>query len=166
MAKPPPDLQTHEPFMARAIELARQAAANGDHPFSALLVHQGEIVFECLNTVNTRGDRTRHPELDILRQAARRDPAFPFSEAVLYASTEPCAMCAGGLYWSGIPTLVYGCPTETLAGLAGGKLVMPSRELLSRGKRRVEVIGPVLPEEAAAVHAGFWAAAAPGTKSP
>jgi tRNA(Arg) A34 adenosine deaminase TadA len=142
--------------MVRALELARQAAANGDHPFSALLVHRSEIVVECLNTVNTNGDRTRHPELDILRKAARKDPDFPFSETVLYASTEPCAMCTGGIYWSGIPTLVYGCPTETLAGFTGGKLVMPSRQLLARGKRRVEVIGPVLPELAAAVHEDFW----------
>jgi tRNA(Arg) A34 adenosine deaminase TadA len=142
--------------MARALELARQAAASGDHPFSALLVRDGEIVAECLNTVNTSGDRTRHPELDILRQAARSDPDFPFEETTLYASTEPCAMCTGGIYWSGIPTLVYGCPTETLAGFTGGKLVVPSRQLLAHGKRRVEVIGPVLPEQAAAVHEGFW----------
>ncbi len=150
------DLKSHEPYMLRAIELARQAAANGDHPFSALLVRNGEIVAECLNTVNTSGDRTRHPELDILRQAARMDPGFPFSETVLYASTEPCAMCTGGIYWSGIPALVYGCPTETLAGFTGGKLVVPSRQLLAHGKRRVEVIGPVLPELAATVHEAFW----------
>ena len=150
------DLKSHEPFMLRAIELAREAAANGDHPFSALLVRDGEIVAECLNTVNTRGDRTRHPELDILRQAARSDPGFPFEDTTLYASTEPCAMCTGGIYWSGIPTLVYGCPAETLAGFTGGKLVVPSRQLLAHGKRRVEVIGPVLPEQAAAVHREFW----------
>jgi tRNA(Arg) A34 adenosine deaminase TadA len=53
------DLLLHEPYMTRAIELAREAAANGDHPFSALLVHRGEIVVECLNTVNTSGDRAR-----------------------------------------------------------------------------------------------------------
>ena len=156
MTASPTDTAAHEPFMHRAIELAREAAAKGDHPFSALLVHQGDIVLECLNTVNTSGDRTRHPELDILRKAARMDPGFPFCETVLYASTEPCAMCTGGIYWSGIPTLVYGCPTETLAGFTGGKLVMPSRELLARGKRRVEVIGPVLHAQAAAVHEGFW----------
>ena len=150
------DHSLHEPFMRRAIELAREAAANGDHPFSALLVHRGEVVVECLNTVNTNRDRTRHPELDILRKAARMDTAFPFEESVLYASTEPCAMCTGGIYWSGIPTLVYGCPTETLAGFTGGKLVVPSRTLLAHGKRRVEVIGPVLPEQAAAVHQSFW----------
>jgi tRNA(Arg) A34 adenosine deaminase TadA len=156
MTASPIDTVAHECFMYRAIELAKKAAANGDHPFSALLVHHGEIVFECLNTVNTRGDRTRHPELDILRKAARMNPGFPFSETVLYASTEPCAMCTGGIYWSGIPTLVYGCPTETLAGFTGGKLVVPSRKLLAHGKRPVEVIGPVLPEQAAAVHAAFW----------
>jgi tRNA(Arg) A34 adenosine deaminase TadA len=142
--------------MRRAYVLAREAAACGDHPFSALLVVSGQIVLECLNTVNSNGDATRHPELDILRLAYKRDPNFPFGQAVLYASTEPCAMCFGAIYWSGISTLVYGCPAETLGEIAGGSFVVPSRELASMGKRIVEIIGPVLPEEGAEIHRNFW----------
>lgn len=149
-------MTNHENFMERAYALARQAAANGDHPFSALLVISGRVVLECLNTVNTNNDVTRHPELDILRMAAAKDASFPFDQAVLYASTEPCAMCSGAIYWSGIATLVYGCPAETLGEIAGGSFVVPSRELFSRGKRTTEIIGPVLPEQGADIHRDFW----------
>ena len=149
-------IKDHEYFMKRAFELAVKAAANGDHPFSALLVISNQVVLECLNTVNSNHDATRHPELDILRQATRKDASFPFDQSILYASTEPCAMCTGAIYWSEIPTIVYGCPAETLGEIAGGSFVVPSRQLLTKGKRTVEIIGPVLPTEGAAIHRDFW----------
>ncbi|MEA3224409.1 MAG: nucleoside deaminase [Planctomycetota bacterium] len=147
---------SHERFIKRAYCLARKAQANGDHPFSAMLVIDGEVVLECLNTVNTSGDVTRHPELDILRLAATKLSRVDLDRATLYSSTEPCAMCSGAIYWSGISKLVYGCPAETLGEIAGGSFVVPSRELFSRGKREIEVIGPVLPEEGAEIHRKYW----------
>jgi len=146
----------HEEFIKRAFTLAQKAVVKGDHPFSALLVVKGKIVLECLNTVNTSGDVTRHPELDILRLASTSVAHSDLEQAVLYASTEPCAMCCGAIYWSGVPTLVYGCPAETLGEIAGGSFVVPSRELLSKGKRAIDVIGPILPKEGAEIHRKFW----------
>lgn len=149
-------MANHEDFIKRTYALAKEAAVKGDHPFGALLVVRGKIVLECLNTVNTSGDVTRHPELDILRLASKSIPHSDLEQAVLYASTEPCAMCCGAIYWSGVPTIVYGCTTETLGEIAGGSFVVPSRELLSRGKRAIDVIGPILPEEGAEIHRKFW----------
>ena len=149
-------MTVHEELIGRVYSLARQAKANGDHPFGALLVLDGEVVLECLNTVNTSTDATRHPELDILRLAAIEHGQNKLKRATLYASTEPCAMCSGAIYWSGVSKLVYGCPTEVLAEMAGGSFVLPSRELFSNGKRKIEVIGPVLAEEGAEIHRGFW----------
>ena len=149
-------MANHEEFIKRAYALAQEAAVKGDHPFSALLVVSGLIVLECLNTVNTSGDVTRHPELDILRLASTSVSRSDLEQAVLYASTEPCAMCCGAIYWSGVPTLVYGCSAETLGEIAGGSFVVPSRELLSKGKRAIDVIGPILPEEGAEIHRKFW----------
>ena len=149
-------MTTHEEYIKRAYYLAREAQANGDHPFGALLVIDGVVVLECLNTVNTSRDVTRHPEIDILRLAASRLSKADFGKAVLYASTEPCAMCSGAIYWSGISTLVYGCPAETLGEIAGGSFVVSCRELFSKGKRMVEVIGPILSEEGAEIHRKFW----------
>ena len=149
-------MTSHEEFISRVYCLAREAQANGDHPFAALLVLDGVVTLECLNTVNTSADATRHPELDILRLAAQKLGKNELKRATLYASTEPCAMCCGAIYWSGISRLVYGCPTEVLGEIAGGSFVVPSRELFSRGKREIEVLGPVLPEEGAEIHRGFW----------
>ena len=81
--------------------------------------------------------------------------------ATLYTSTEPCAMCAGAIYWSGITRVVYALGSETLEEIvtelpADSTLRLPCREVFARGGRRVEVSGPHLLEPAAAVHAGFW----------
>jgi len=143
-------------WMRRAYALARQAGDNGDHPFSALLVIEGEIVLECLNTVRTGADATRHPELDILRQGSGRLGQSALREATLVASTEPCAMCTGAIYWAGVRRLIYGCPTEMLAKIASGRFVVPSRELLARSKQPPEIIGPVLAEEGLAIHEAYW----------
>ena len=88
----------HEKFIKRTYVLARSAQKNGDHPFGAVLVIDGEVTLECLNTVNTSGDPTRHPELDILRLAATELSAADLERATIYASTEPCAMCCGAIY--------------------------------------------------------------------
>lgn len=149
-------MTTHEKYIKRAYNLAREAQANGDHPFSALLVINGEVVLECLNTVNTSGDVTRHPEIDILRLAATRLSQADFARVTLYASTEPCAMCSGAIYWSGISTVVYGCPAEILGEIAGGSFVVSCRELFSKGKRAIEVVGPILSGEGAEIHRNFW----------
>jgi tRNA(Arg) A34 adenosine deaminase TadA len=83
------------------------------------------------------------------------------ANATLYSSAEPCAMCAGAIYWSGIGRLVYGLSESRLRALTGNHpenptLQLPCREVFARGQRAIEVVGPLLEEEAAAVHAGFW----------
>lgn len=57
-------------------------------------------------------------------------------------------MCAGAIYWAGIPKVVYGCSAKTIGKITGGNLVIPCREIFARRKNRVEVVGPILEEEA------------------
>ncbi len=142
--------------MGECLAIARAAARGGDQPFGALLVADGRILLEGRNSVLTSRDRTGHAELNLVRAASRDlDPEI-ISRATLYASTEPCAMCAGAIYWIGIPEVVYGCPAETLGALAGGSLVIPCRLVFGAGRRTVRVIGPVLEPEAIQVHRGHW----------
>jgi tRNA(Arg) A34 adenosine deaminase TadA len=143
-------------LLRRAYALAQRAADNGDHPFSALLVVDGAVVLECLNTVHSNADATRHPELDILRLGAKHFGQDVLKQATLVASTEPCAMCTAAIYWSGVKRIVYGCSTEALASVSRGRFVVPSRELLAHSRQPPEVIGPVLPEEGLAVHQAYW----------
>ena len=146
----------HEALIRRTIELAAVAREKGNHPFGALLVLDGRILLTAENSVNSDSDVTAHAELNLVSMATRQlDPAI-LAQVALYTSTEPCAMCAGAIFWAGIPTVVYGCSAETLGDMVGGSFVVPCRHIFSFGVRQVEVIGPILAEEAAAVHAGFW----------
>jgi tRNA(Arg) A34 adenosine deaminase TadA len=79
----------------------------------------------------------------------------------LYSSAEPCAMCAGAIYWTGIGRVVYGLSERRLKIITGNHaenptLDLPCRTVFAAGQRSVEVIGPLLEDEAAALHDGVW----------
>jgi tRNA(Arg) A34 adenosine deaminase TadA len=144
-----------------AIALAAQARAAGNHPFGAVLVAADDAVLaEAGNTVLTDGP-TGHAELNAVRAVASLSPAT-LAGATLYASTEPCAMCAGAIYWAGIDRIVYAQAESALRELTGDDpanptLALPARQVLAAGQRPTEVLGPDLEDEVAVVHAGFWA---------
>ena len=146
----------HEEFIRQAIALANEARANGDHPFGALLVKDGEVILTAVNTVNTNRDPTHHAELNLVSQAARQFDAATLAQSILYTSTEPCAMCTGAIVWAGVPTIVYSCSGVGLGEIAGGGFVVPSRQLLAIAGHPTAVIGPILEAEGVAAHAGFW----------
>ncbi len=149
-------------FLRAAFDLAARARANGDHPFGALLVGpDGLILLEETNGfARYGGDRTAHAE----RLIASQSKSFPQSllaAATLYASAEPCAMCAGAIYWSGIGRLVYGQSEASLKTFTGAHqenptLALPCRSVLAAGQRPVDVVGPLLEDEAAELQRGFW----------
>jgi tRNA(Arg) A34 adenosine deaminase TadA len=145
-----------EEVVRQAIALAREARAAGNHPFGALLVVDGEVVLTARNSVHTDGDPTAHAETNLVHEAVRQLSAEQIARSVLYASCEPCAMCVGKMYWAGIRSLVYALPAMELAKLAGGSFLVPCRDLLTRAKDRVTVVGPLLIDEARDVHVGYW----------
>jgi len=150
-----------ERYLLRAIELARLSRENGNHPFGSVLVDaNGRVVLEAENTVVTGRDVTGHAELNLVRAASAQLDVAALEGATLYASTEPCAMCSGAIYWSGIGRVVYALSTEALTAMVEGPgastLTLSCREVFARGGRSVGVSGPQLTEQAAAVHLGFW----------
>ena len=161
-ARPPgPSLEV---LIRRALGLARLSREHGNHPFGALLADAaGEVLLEAENTVMTASDCTGHAELNLVRQASLKLDGDALAAATLYTSTEPCAMCAGAIYWAGVSRVVFGLRESELAALIGTdprnpSLTLPCREVFARGQRPIEVIGPLLEDEARAVHDGFWAA--------
>jgi tRNA(Arg) A34 adenosine deaminase TadA len=151
-----------EAHLRRAIALAAQARTNGNHPFGAIVVAADGRVVEGLNTVVTASDPTGHAETNLVRLAARALGAEGLRGSVLYTSTEPCAMCAGAIYWAGIPRVVYALPEAALREMVPAQdgeptMDMPCRQVFAAGGRPVAVAGPALEAEAAAVHTGFWA---------
>jgi len=146
----------HEHFVRQAIALASEARRQGNHPFGALLVLDGQVVLTATNSVNTDRDPTAHAETNLVAAAIRQLSRDQIERAALYTSCEPCAMCAGKMYWAGIRTVIYGLSSEQLAVMAGPDFLVPCHELFQRATETVTVVGPMLFEEARAVHAGFW----------
>lgn len=149
-------------LLRRTIELARLSRARGDHPFGALLAGpEGEILLEAMNTCATLGDRTGHAERNLMTEASMTyGPEF-LARCTLVSSAEPCAMCAGSAYWAGVGRVVHGLSEANLKALIGPDpenltMDMPCRLVLASGQRQIEVVGPLLSEESATVHAGFW----------
>lgn len=102
-------------LMRRAISLGRQAAETGNLPFGALIVRGDEIVSEASNSVALDGDPTAHAELKAIRDAARVLATTSLSGLRIFSSGEPCPMCLGAIYWSGLSGLVYGSSREEAA---------------------------------------------------
>ncbi len=140
--------------------VARRAMAMGRHPFGALLVApDGETVLASQGNI----DKVQHAESTLARHAAQSWPADYLWRCTLVTTCEPCAMCAGTIYWANIGRVVFGVEESALLALTGADpqnptLSLPCREVFARGQKSVEVIGPVAPvaDELLATHRGFW----------
>lgn len=143
-------------FMQQALELAAQSVAAGNHPFGALIVLDDKVVVAAENTVNSDSDVTRHAEINAVSEASRVLSESERSRSILFASTEPCAMCSGALYWAGIKNVVYGCSAERLGEIAGASLRCHSRDVFAGAVDAPHVHGPMLEAEAAAQHESYW----------
>ena len=150
-------------FLRRAIDLAREARSDGRHPFGALIVNErGDTVATARNNaVRPKGDPTQHAEMLACAEAARLLPESELAKCTLYTSTEPCAMCAGAIYWTGIGRVVFALAETGLLRYTGSHeenptLDLPCREVFARGQKKIAVAGPLLEEEAGKVHEGIW----------
>jgi tRNA(Arg) A34 adenosine deaminase TadA len=149
-------------LLVEAFGVARRARDKGNHPFGALLADAtGNVLLEAENTVVTEGDCTGHAETNLARKASIALTEQQLATCTLFTSAEPCAMCAGAIYWSGIGRVVYGLSEAQLLRLTGGDAENPTmtmgiREVLASGQRDIVVDGPRLEDRAAEVHEGFW----------
>lgn len=158
---------SHRPYdealLRRAFDVASRSRAAGDHPFGSLLADgEGRALMEQGNGYTSEGgDRTAHAERLLASRAARAYDLDFLARCTLYTSAEPCAMCAGAIYWAGIGRLVYGLSEHRLRAITGNHpenptLNLPCREVFASGQRSTVVIGPLLEDEAAALHDGVW----------
>ena len=151
-----------ELFLRRSFEVARRSLTHGNHPFGAILVDQNRnVLIETENGYMPARDGTAHAERLLATQACTRFSPDVLKGATLYSSAEPCAMCAGAIYWAGIGRLVYGLSEHRLRAVTGNHpenptLDLPCREVFRSGQRATEVLGPLLEDEAEALHAGAW----------
>lgn len=150
-------------LLRESIRVAERSRAAGTHPFGALVTDaSGTIVAEAGNdSLPPEGDPTRHAELVAVAAAFRALGAEGMRGTTLYTSAEPCAMCAGAVYWTGVERVVFALSERRLLELTGDHpenptFSLPCREVFARGQRPIAVSGPHLEEEAAEPHRGFW----------
>ena len=151
-------------YLKRAIQISRNSREHGNTPFGALLVDKdGNILIEQENVEITESKCTGHAETQCVEKASRLYSKDFLAECTLYTTAEPCAMCAGAIYWANIGRVVYGMTERRLLELTGSNeqnptFDLPCREVFSRGQKAIEVVGPVTEVEvdAAKVHEGYW----------
>lgn len=143
--------------MREVFSVARRARAHGNRPFGALLVAgNGAILAAAENTQLTEGQMLAHAEMNLLHRAVKEFGPDVLELATIYTSAEPCAMCAGAIFWSGVGRLVYGLSGDRLHELSGftpHMLVASARDVLASAGRHVEVVGPLFEAEAAVLFA-------------
>jgi len=149
-------------FLRRSFAVARRALTHGNHPFGAILVDEkANVLLEAENGYMPNHDGTAHAERLLATRACTTLSADVLAKATLYSSAEPCAMCAGAIYWAGIGRVVYGLSEHRLRGVTGNHpenptLDLPCRTVFASGQRPTEVVGPLLEVEAEALHEGVW----------
>lgn len=141
-------------FLRRALVIAKQAKEQGNLPFGCVLVDSAAtIIEEAGNTVNHDRSAIAHCELNLIQQIAGKYGVDFLRSCTIYCSVEPCPMCAGAIYWSGIGRVVFALDTKVYNNISQAEpellFEIPCKAIIEKGTRRVEVLGPALEQEAA-----------------
>jgi tRNA(adenine34) deaminase len=140
-------------FMRLALREAKLAAAHEDVPIGAVVVRGGDVIAAAHNERELRADPTAHAEIIALREAARVLGSWRVLDAVVYATLEPCAMCAGALVLARVARVVYGA-RDPKAGACGSVLDVLSEPRLNH---LPEVAGGLLAGECSELLSAFFA---------
>jgi tRNA(Arg) A34 adenosine deaminase TadA len=141
-------------LLRRTLDIALRSHQHGNLPFGCLLADShNNILAEGENSVISSNDPIAHCEINLIHQVAGKyEPAF-LQDCIIYASTEPCPMCTGAIFWSGIGKLVFALDKNSYHQLARTEnpahiFDLSSESLLKHGGRKIVVEGPSLKEEA------------------
>jgi tRNA(Arg) A34 adenosine deaminase TadA len=127
-------------FLRRAVEIAEKGILNGGGPFGAVIVKDDKIIAEANNRVVLNSDPTAHAEILAIRQAASVLQSHELDDCTLYSSCEPCPMCLGAIYWSGIKKVVYGCDRTDAESSGFSDKLIYKEIMLDPSKRKISFI--------------------------
>ena len=143
---------TDEDFLREALELAREAERGGEVPVGAVVVLDGRIVGRGRNSPISRNDPTAHAEILALREAAAAVGNYRLEAASMYATLEPCVMCAGALVAARVSRLVFGARDLRFGGVRS-KFRLADADVLNH---RVQIVEGVLGAECAELLQRFF----------
>ena len=150
-------MDTDEAYIRDAIELAHNAASNGNTPFGSLLVVDDAVVERSQNTTVTEDDITAHPELKLARWAARELDRDQRASCTMYTSTEPCEMCATAIHYAELDRVVYSVSGGSLANIReNAESGIACADVIRRNGGSTKIDGPVLEHEGIRVHRAFY----------
>ncbi|MFM1948001.1 MAG: Guanine deaminase [Pseudomonadota bacterium] len=155
---------TDATYLRDAIRMSGVAKAKGNRPFGAVVISkQGELLAEAYCNTTETGDCTGHAETTAVRMLSPQYARSVLADATLYSSAEPCVMCAGAIFWSGIQRVIFGIDAKRLRVFRGELLeqkdaALSCRDVFSASSHTIECVGPALVDEASQVHEGFWQA--------
>ena len=141
-------------FIGRSLALAAEAGAEGNRPFGAVLVAAtGAVLAEGRNRVASAADITAHAELVAIRAATAAGHTGQLAGSVMYASGEPCPMCAAACVWAGVTRIVFAASTQGFTQVLpdGPHFALSCADLIASADAHVEVCGPVRELDALAV---------------
>ncbi len=144
-----------ERWMREALAEAEEAAKVGEVPIGAVLVNtEGELLARAGNRTRTNCDPTAHAEIIVLRDAAQRAGNFRLTGTTLYATIEPCAMCAGALIQARVSRLVYGARDERAGAVESVFRICDESSL----NHRMEITGGIFAADCRALMQQFFQA--------
>jgi guanine deaminase len=127
-------------LLRRAIALAKKSIKDGGGPFGAVIARKEEIISEANNTVVISHDPTAHAEILAIRKASAALKTHDLSDCVIYASCEPCPMCLGAIYWSGVKRVVYAADRKDAAAAGFDDSLIYDEIILSPSDRKVKFV--------------------------
>ena len=149
----------HEKYMRMAIAKAREGMSNGQTPFGACVVKNGEVISCQHNLVWEETDITSHAEIVAIREACKVLDTVDLSGCTIYSTTEPCPMCFSAIHWAKIDAIYFGTRIADAQEVGFSELTISNEEMKLQGKSSVQIIGDFMREENKKVFREFTAKA-------
>ncbi len=139
--------KTDKKFMYLAIEKAKKGMDQGQTPFGACIVKEGQVISCAHNIVWKSMDITAHAEIHAIRLACKRLKTIKLKGCVIYSTCEPCPMCFSACHWADLSTIVYGSTIKDARDAGFHELPISNQRMKNSGKSEVSLIKNFLREE-------------------
>ncbi len=137
----------HEKFMTLALAEAKK----GDSPYGAVIVRDNEVAAKAYNTVIRDSDPSAHAEMNAIRNLTTNNNSPSLAGYIIYASGEPCPMCAAACIWAGVEEIIIGASIEDLININQSQIHLSCEELISKSSKNIKVTKGILQQESIAL---------------
>ena len=139
-------------FMQLALNLAKKAELEDEVPVGAVIVKNGEVIGQGMNTSISDHDPTSHAEINAIREAAKKIKNYRLKDCSIYVTLEPCAMCVGAIQHARIEKVIYGA-SDPKTGACGGVINLIGIKEINH---HAEAVGGILEKECSQMLKDFF----------